>query len=100
MTAHPVIYHPDATREAEAASDWYEERSPQAAEGFQYELKHVTDRIAESPETGPRIEGEIRRFIFRQYPYFLVYRQTSSKVQILAVAHAKRKPGYWRSRIN
>ena len=39
-----------------------------------------------------------RRYVFRVYPYSLVYRLAGDEVTIVAVAHAKRKPGYWIAR--
>lgn len=37
-----------------------------------------------------------RRFVLRRYPFVLVYRETKVEIRVLAVAHTRRKPGYWR----
>jgi hypothetical protein len=37
--------------------------------------------------------------VLHHFPYFVVFRELPSKIQIIAVAHAKRRPGYWRGRI-
>jgi hypothetical protein len=34
-----------------------------------------------------------------RFPFSLVYRVLESEVEVLAVAHGKRRPGYWRSRL-
>ncbi len=96
--AHSVRFHPEAAEEVEAATDWYRERSAEAAAGFVAELNHAIERVAELPETWPNYKANTRRFIFRVYPFSLVYRIEGNDVEIVAVAHAKRKPGYWASR--
>ena len=93
-----VRFHPLAAQEAAAASDWYRERSQQAAIGFVAELDHAIQQVTELPETWPSYEAGTRRFVFSVYPYSLIYRVTEQEITIVAVAHAKRKPGYWRNR--
>jgi hypothetical protein len=34
-----------------------------------------------------------------QYPYFVVFRELTREIQIIAIAHAKRRPGYWGKRL-
>jgi plasmid stabilization system protein ParE len=45
----------------------------------------------------PAREG-MRRFVLKRYPFALVYRETTVEIRVLAVAHTRRKPGYWRRR--
>jgi plasmid stabilization system protein ParE len=95
---HSVHFHPEAAQEVHGAVEWYRERSAEAAAGFVAELNHAIDQVAELPETWPPYKAKTRRFVFRVYPYSLVYRVVEGEVTIVAVAHAKRKPGYWASR--
>jgi hypothetical protein len=37
--------------------------------------------------------------MLNRYPYFVVFRELPRKIQIIAVAHAKRRPGFWASRL-
>jgi plasmid stabilization system protein ParE len=93
-----VELHPEAVAEARAARLWYAERSVAAAEGFMTELDHAVASVAETPErwgTGPH---GTRRYHLRRYPYRLVYRLVTDAVQVIAVAHDRRRPGYWRAR--
>ncbi len=34
----------------------------------------------------------------KKYPYTIFYRLTPRRIRIVAVAHHKRKPGYWKQR--
>jgi hypothetical protein len=46
----------------------------------------------------PSYEAGTRRYNFTVYPYSLIYRVSEKEITIVAVAHAKRKPGYWKTR--
>ena len=98
--AHSVRFHPEAAEEVQAVSDRYRERSADAAAGFIAELNYAIERVAELPETWPSYKANTRRFIFRIYPFSLVYRIAENEIEIVAVAHFKRKPGYWTSRVD
>ena len=91
-------FHPAAAKEADAATDWYAERSLVAARAFVSELIHAVDQVMEDPERWPFFENDARRYVFPQFPFSLVYRIRHDKIQIIAVAHSKRKPGYWKKR--
>lgn len=95
MASSDLNWHPEALAEAEAARDWYAARSPLAARGFLRELESAGRAVAEAPERWPQYFHGTRRFVFpRHYPFALVYR-AGSPVQIVAVAHTKRRPGFW-----
>jgi hypothetical protein len=40
----------------------------------------------------------VRQYVFPRFPFSLVYRMRGDDVEVLAVAHGRRRPGYWRSR--
>lgn len=98
MTELRVEVHPAAVDEASAARQWYETRNPSAADGFVSELDHALEQILEAPERWPPYLFGTRRFVFHRFPFFVVYRLQGAVVQILAVAHARRRPGYWAER--
>lgn len=99
MTASQVEIHPEALAEAEAALGWYAERSSQAPNAFMAEIDKAIGSILEAPNRWPVDEADCRKFPLVRFPYFLVYRVKSAElIQIIAVAHARRRPGYWRAR--
>lgn len=98
MPQFAVQLHPLAADEAEAAERWYRERNDIAATRFRHELDRAVDLISERPEAGPPYVGNTRRVLLRRFPFFVVYRVLDEHVQIVAVAHARRRPGYWRER--
>jgi len=75
---------------------WYQERSSRAAELFVAEL----EAVAQSPNCWPVYDELYRRFPLRRFPYLLIYREKEAVIEILAVAHGRRRPGYWRERLS
>ena len=91
-----VEFHPKAIAEARAAREWYASRNNPAADAFIEEIDRGVRHIAAAPTRWPTYLHGTRRYLLRRFPFSLVYRQLGSVVTIVAVAHAKRRPGYWR----
>jgi plasmid stabilization system protein ParE len=91
--------HPDALLEAEAGVLWYLERSGRAAEHFFANLERALEIIVEAPERWPPYLLDTRRYVLYKFPYAIIYRASSTFVRVYAVAHAKRRPGYWKDRL-
>jgi plasmid stabilization system protein ParE len=98
MSAEAIEFHPEAAEEAQAAVEWYRKRSLRAAEGFVRELEEAVRAVSEAPHRWPEFIEGTRRYPLRRFPYWLIYREKHDSLQILAVAHARRRPGYWRRR--
>jgi plasmid stabilization system protein ParE len=82
-----------------AAHDWYAERSSQAAAAFLTQIERSFALIAEAPRRWPRNETGERRFVLHGFSYAIYFRESTNEVFVLAIAHAKRRPGYWRDRL-
>ena len=93
-----VEFHRAAAEELRAAAIFYEDRVPGLGEQFLTEVEHACSRVGEHQALGPRLDPQHRRLGLRRFPFALIYRITTSKVQIVAVAHDRRKPGYWKQR--
>lgn len=90
---------PLAVQEAREARDYYLSKSAAAEEAFRKELEHAVAMIREHPGTWPTCVHDTRRFVLHRFPFSVVYRTVEAASLIVAIAHAKRKPGYWRSRL-
>jgi toxin ParE1/3/4 len=93
-----VRIHPEALAEAEDAVAWYRQRSERAAREFLVELGSTIDRITKNPEQFAPGEFGTRRAVLHRFPYLVVVRVTADDIEIVAIAHGRRKPGYWRGR--
>jgi plasmid stabilization system protein ParE len=89
----------EAIEEAEAAARWYAERSQTAAGAFADEIDSAIAEITRLPLAWPGYSHNTRRFLLRRFPYSVVYRVSESTTLIVAVAHHRRRPGYWRDRL-
>ena len=93
-----VRFHPAARNELRAAWLWYKERSPLSAAAFVREVDEAVSRIAEAPIRYPLAEHGTRRVLLQRFPYSLFYWVGGEETVIVAVAHQKRRPGYWSGR--
>jgi plasmid stabilization system protein ParE len=93
-----IGFHPAAAAEVEAAGQWDAERSPIAAQAFATEVNACVERVGEAPDRWPRYVRGTRRYLFPHFPFSLVYRVRNGEIEIVAVAHHRRRPGYWRNR--
>ena len=93
-----VEFHPAALQEVENAQAWYEERSALAASAFLRELSIAVQRIRQAPHRYPAAEAGTRRILLDRFPFTFYYRIKADTLNIVAVAHQKRRPGYWSTR--
>jgi plasmid stabilization system protein ParE len=98
--ASKVRFHPDAVNELVAASEWYRERSDVAARAFLIETDQGIKNIRKTPLRYPTFQNETRRLVLPRFPFSIIYRLEASVIEVIAVAHHKRKPGYWKSRLS
>jgi plasmid stabilization system protein ParE len=79
---------------------WFEEQRPGLGAEFFDEIETATRQVERYPEIGSPISHDrlTRRLLVPRFPYQLVYRLTATEVVIVAVAHVKRRPNYWKNR--
>lgn len=99
MSGGRVDYLPEASRELEDAFEWYLDRSPQAAEAFVRETDQAFAVIAAAPLVWPHFGAGTHRYVLRRFPYGIIYRESEVGIQVVAVAHHKRRPRYWHHRL-
>jgi toxin ParE1/3/4 len=99
MAAEPLDIHPEALAEFRAAVVWYLDRNESAAANFAGEIDDAIELITASPHRWPAAERDARKFLLRRFPYAVIYREKGSNIQVLAIAHGHRRPGYWKKRL-
>jgi toxin ParE1/3/4 len=91
-----------AQDEIESYIRWYESESVGLGNRLWSEIQAIVTLLSDYPEIGElvrRTRGTVRRVPLRHFPFFLIYRDRGDSLQIVALAHTSRKPGYWRSRL-
>jgi plasmid stabilization system protein ParE len=99
-----VVLHAGATAELEEAEDWYEDQRAGLGDDLAAEVDRALEVIRESPTIWPRwpespIAPYVRRYLMSRFPYALAYIAEPARIVVLAVAHTKRRPGYWFHRL-
>ncbi len=97
-------YHPEARRELDEAVDWYEDAASGLGGDFFDEVEAaVRDACDHSTRWPlfPRVDPTlaVRRKVLRRFPYSVVWLVEPTEIVIVAVAHARRRPGYWQDRV-
>ena len=93
-----VIFHPEAEAEMVAAAKFYEARSAGLGIDFIAEVERATRALVIHSRIGHRFSRRLRRILVQRFPYGLLYRVETERIVVVAVAHARRRPGYWRHR--
>jgi toxin ParE1/3/4 len=97
--ARHVIFNRLATKEFRDAREWYGLRSQIASANFVLAVDAAVQRIIVDYESLSTVEKNFRRVPVEKYPYNLIfYPRTESEFRVVAVAHAKRRPEYWKRR--
>lgn len=95
----PVLVQAAARRDLREAATWYRERNSEIAGRFVREVEHTLELIERFPKTGARIslvDGLARRLLVAGFPYHVVFEDLIDRIEVLAIAHDRRRPGYWR----
>lgn len=99
MASKKVEFHDEANLELGAAFDWYLERSEPAAARFIAEMDEAIAIISQAPKRSPESGFGTRKFLLQRFPFAVFYRELPLSVQVVAVAHGHRRPGYWKNRL-
>lgn len=94
----PAVFHELAEAELNDAAAYYARIRPELGEAFIAEVERSVEALSASPLAGPSVEGGVRWWLLRRFPYSLWYRIGPEHVRVLALAHHKRRPFYWRER--
>ncbi len=94
----PVIFHDLAENELNEAAAYYAHARPGLGEAFLSEVQHAVDALIATPLAGQAVDGDVRWWLVRRFPYSVFYRIREDHIRILAIGHQKRRPFYWRGR--
>ena len=96
----PTILHEEAGAELKAAVDYYEGKSPGLGLDLEVLVRAGVREIEERPAGFPFHRAPpIRQRHLRRFPYTIYYVELSETIWVLAVAHNRKRPDYWRARL-
>jgi plasmid stabilization system protein ParE len=99
-----VRFEEEADAEYRAAGRWYEDHRQHLGVEFFDAVDATIAQIVMMPDAGslvPRTPGDLpaRRRAVSRFPYHVVYMHVHGQIRILAIAHDRRAPGYWKERL-
>lgn len=94
-----LVIVPPALAELQDAATFYSEKAKaELGLAFIAEFERAANLILENPMLGTIFRGTRRRYILRRFPYSVIYQITADELRVVAVAHHRRRPGYWTKR--
>jgi toxin ParE1/3/4 len=103
--SHRIIVLDEAEDELIAAQRWYENQRAGLGQEFRKAIDEAMDRLAEAPLTASPIFNpltqpiETRRMLVKRFPYSIIFVEYQEDLWVIAFAHNRRRPGYWRERL-
>jgi toxin ParE1/3/4 len=93
-----VSFHAMAEQELNDAASYYNALRPGLGQAFLDEVERAVTQILAYPEAAPLVNRIVRKKLVRRFPYSVMYSIRPEDIRILAIAHQKRRPFYWRGR--
>ena|ERR1043165_2186531 len=88
-------FNPHARLELREATLHFDGIDPALGKDFAVEVERAISLILRFPEAWPRVTRSVRRCRTQRFQYALLYRIWNEQIEIVAVMHLSRKPGYW-----
>jgi plasmid stabilization system protein ParE len=93
--AFRIRLRPEVETEVLEAMAWYQDRASGVDRDFYRTFHDTLASLRESPERFARVRGEVRRVVFRRFPYALFYVLDGDEVVVLGCVHERRSPEHW-----
>jgi toxin ParE1/3/4 len=93
-----IEFHPEAASELREATLYYQAQQAGLGERFLSAVEESLTRISNFPESFPVVFGHVRQCKVGRFPYAVIYRLQVNYIQVIALAHSRRKPRYWSRR--
>ena len=94
-----VRLRPSAKHDLREAVEWYRARDVDLANRFLDELYKTLALLERFPNIGGSVYGiddaDVRELPVSNFPYQIVFRRQEYRTMVVAIAHERKRPGYW-----
>lgn len=94
-----IIVHHDAEIELWKAVQYYEQQKSGLGLDLEKEIRQALPKIQKSPNRWPKKIQDTRRYLLKKFPFAIYYLELCDSIWIVAYAHTRRRPFYWKYRI-
>ena len=94
----PIRLDPAAKREIDEAAEFYDSEDPGLGGAFLDAVERAFKQIQAFPDSSPISLAPVRTKALSAFPFSVIYWVNDDVIIVLAVAHHRRQPGYWRGR--
>ncbi len=91
--------HPPAREEILHVLTFYREQQPGLEIRFMDALEDVLLRVRKHPGIYRMVESDVRKCRLPRFPYGIIFRERGDFVEVIALMHLRKSPGYWKSRV-
>ena len=92
-----------AERELLEARRWHNDQRSGLGDDLLDSLAKTLARIERAPRAAALVRGDfavpVRSATVARFPYRVVYLELPDRWRVVAFAHVRRRPGYWRGRV-
>ena len=93
-------FHPAAEAEHLELVAYYESKRAGLGATYLVEFEQTLVDVCKAPHRYVIVQSpDIRQQVMKKFPFTVLYRETSGNVQVLAIAHHRRRPDYWSGRV-
>lgn len=97
--AHHFIIHSEARAELDSAIGYYQGQKVGLGLDLLSEVEQAIGKIQQNPNVAPLYKiASLRRYVIQPFPFIIFYAEFEELIWIVAIAHSKRRPDYWRRR--
>lgn len=95
----PVTIHVEAMAELDETISYYENQNIGLGLDFLSEVEQSISKIQQNSNLGTvyKLTG-LRRYVIQRFPFLIFYTEFADFIWVVAIAHGKRRPDYWRKR--
>ncbi|MEM9300449.1 MAG: type II toxin-antitoxin system RelE/ParE family toxin [Bacteroidota bacterium] len=93
-----VVFSTEALQEVQEAQRYYEDEVEGLGKAFVETLHAAIQKMKRAPEISRIIKKPYRRYLIQRFPYGIIYRVEDDTIYVVAIAHLKRRPYYWKNR--
>ena len=93
-----VVFATEVWDEVDAAREYYESEVEGLGKAFVHALRDSIEEIKRYPTASRIIQGSYRRFLTPRFPFGIIYKVSEDTIHVVAVAHLRKRPNYWKNR--